>query len=164
MLGENDERKIKRVYVDTSVVYGASSKRVEQETRPFWNAVFDGKIRVVLSDVLEDEIERAPKHVRDFYESIPASQIERVVSTGESDALAARYIAEKVVGESSIADCKHIAIATLVHADVLVSWNFKHIVNVDRIRGYNGINMKMGYPQIDIRTPYEVIYDENRLE
>jgi predicted nucleic acid-binding protein len=153
--------RIKRVYVDTSVVYGASTKRVEQETRPFWSAVFDGKIRIVLSEIVDGEIVRAPKHVREFYRTIPASQIERVVSTDESDALAVRYIAEKVVGESNLADCKHIALATLAHADVLVSWNFKHIVNIDRIRGYNGINMKMGYPLIDIRTPYEVIYGEN---
>jgi hypothetical protein len=73
--------------------------------------------------------------------------------------LAKRYIAEGVVGESSLDDCRHIALATLANADVLVSWNFKHIVNVDRIRGYNGINMKMGYSQIDIRTPYEVTHD-----
>ena len=95
-----------------------------------------------------------------FYDSLPKSQIERFVSTPESDSLAKQYIAEGVIDESSLADCKHIAIATLTNADVLVSWNFKHIVNDDRIRGYNGVNMKQGYPQINIRTPYEVINDE----
>ena len=82
-----------------------------------------------------------------------------VPATIEAEDLAARYIAEQVVGRSSRDDCLHIAIATLAHADVLVSWNFKHIVNVNRIRGYNGVNMKLGYSQIDIRTPYEVIHD-----
>jgi predicted nucleic acid-binding protein len=152
--------KIKRVYVDTSAVYGAVSQKFGHDTQPFWEAVKSGKICVVMSDVLADEIERAPQSVREFYRSIPEVHIERVESTDESNVLAERYIAEKVIGQSSLSDCKHIALATLANADVLVSWNFKHIVNVDRIRGYNGINMKLGYPQIDIRTPYEVHHDE----
>ena len=45
--------------------------------------------------------------------------------------------------------------------DILVSWNFKHIVNVKRIRGYNAVNMKLGYPTIGIRSPKEIIYNED---
>jgi len=107
--------------------------------------------------VLADELKLSPKHVRDFCDSLPLWQIERVALTEEAKALADKYIAEKVVGQSSLADCRHIAIATITHADILVSWNFKHIVNVNRIRGYNAINMLMGYPTIDIRTPAEVV-------
>ena len=152
--------RVQRVYVDTSVVYGALSRKFGTDTKPFWDAVLDGKIRIIMSDVLDEEIKRAPQDVRDFYAKIPEPQIERVFSTNESDALAERYITEMVVGQSSLSDCKHIALATIAHADVLVSWNFKHIVNIDRIRGYNGVNMKHGYPQTEIRTPYEVIHDE----
>jgi len=151
--------KIKRVYVDSSAVGGKFNTRLAKQTKPFWNAVERGEIIVIVSDVLVDELKNAPERARDFYRSLLESQIERVVSTVESDMLAKRYIAEGVVGESSLDDCRHIALATLANADVLVSWNFKHIVNVDRIRGYNGINMKMGYSQIDIRTPYEVTHD-----
>ena len=152
--------RIERIYIDTSVVYGALSQRFERETKPFWDAFFNGKIRVILSDVLEGEIGRSPQNVRDFYRTIPESQVERVVSTDESTKLATQYIAENVVGQSSLDDCRHIALATLAHASVLVSWNFKHIVNINRIRGYNGVNEKLGYPRIEIRTPYEVIHDE----
>ena len=70
--------------------------------------------------------------------------------------LADKYIAAKVVGKTSRADCQHIAKATLSKADVLLSWNFKHIVNLDRIRGYNGINFQNGYTMIEIRTPKEI--------
>lgn len=94
--------------------------------------------------------------------TLPKSQVERVLSTEEAKKLASQYIAENVVGPTSFEDCLHIAIATLAKADVLVSWNFKHIVNAARIRGYNGVNMKLGYAQIDIRTPYEVIYDDTQ--
>ena len=139
------------------MVGGNFDREFAQLTAPFWNAVCDGRIAVLLSDVLADEILLSPKHVREFYESLPLEQIERVALTAEAKALADRYIAEKVVGQSSLVDCRHIAIATINHADILVSWNFKHIVNVNRIRGYNAINMLMGYPTIDIRTPAEVI-------
>ena len=154
-------KRIKRIYIDTSVVYGALSQKFGQDTKPFWDAFQRGEVVIIASDVLDEELANAPKQVRDFYHLLPELRIERIVSTDESNKLATQYIAENVVGQSSLADCKHIALATLTHADVLVSWNFKHIVNVDRIRGYNGINMKLGYPHIEIRTPREVYYDEN---
>ena len=71
--------------------------------------------------------------------------------------LAQKYVDENVVGKTSIDDCRHIATATLNKADFLVSWNFKHIVNVFRIRGYNSVNIKYGYSQIDIRSPKEIV-------
>ena len=154
--------RIWRIYVDSSAVSGVFDyhmpERVEQ-VKLFWQSLVDGKIRILASDVLGKEQEYAPQHVRDFFAALPESQIERVFSTDESDALAERYIAEGVVGESSLDDCKHIALATIHRADVLVSWNFKHIVNINRIRGYNSVNLRLGYPVIEIRTPAEVIYD-----
>ena len=74
----------------------------------------------------------------------------------EAIELADKYIDAKVVGKTSRGDCQHIAIATLSKADVLVSWNFKHIVNLTRIRGYNGINYQNGLNMIEIRTPKEI--------
>ena len=58
-------------------------------------------------------------------------------------------------------DAQHIALASVVRADVLVSWNFKHIVNLNRIRLYNSVNMKLGYPLIDIRSPREVLNEKD---
>lgn len=54
--------------------------------------------------------------------------------------LADKYISEKVVGLTSLEDCRHIALATINRVDVLASWNFKHIVNLERIKGYNSVN------------------------
>jgi predicted nucleic acid-binding protein len=153
-------KRILRVYVDGCAVGGAFNKRLAKETRPFWNAVLNGEIIIIASDILEKELKKAPKRARDFFYSLPQPQVEMVVSTNESDTLAEKYIAENVVGETSLDDCKHIALATLAHADVLVSWNFRHIVNKTRIDGYNSVNLKLGYRLTDIRTPYEVINDE----
>ncbi|MCK5367280.1 MAG: hypothetical protein KAQ62_01980, partial [Cyclobacteriaceae bacterium] len=80
----------------------------------------------------------------------------------EAKQLAETYIAEKVVGKISTADCQHIAIATINKADVLASWNFKHIVNLERIRGYNSINFREGYQMIEIRTPNEIFSNEEK--
>jgi predicted nucleic acid-binding protein len=154
-------KKILRVYVDSSAVGGAFNKRIAQETAPFWDAVARGEIIVILSDVLEKELRKAPERAREFVAELPESQVERVVSTDESNSLAAQYIAENVVGESSFDDCTHVALATIAHADALVSWNMKHLANLDKKRGYNSVNLKMGYPQIEILTPNMVIYDEN---
>ena len=76
--------------------------------------------------------------------------------TLEATILADKYIEAKVVGKTSKADCQHIAMATLNKADILISWSFKHIVNLDRIRGYNEINYQNGYNMIEIRTLKEI--------
>ncbi len=154
-------QKIRRVYVDSSVVGGAFNKRIAEETRPFWDAVRRGEIIVILSDVLDDELKSAPNRAKKLVDDLPVSQIERVLSTEESDALAGQYLDENVVGESSFFDCKHVALATIAYADVLVSWNMKHMVHIDRKRGYNSVNLKLGYPQIEILTPNLVVYVES---
>lgn len=57
-------------------------------------------------------------------------------------------------------DALHIAIATIHKVDVLVSWNFKHIVNLDRIKKYNGVNLKHGYMILEIRNPREILIEK----
>lgn len=89
--------------------------------------------------------------------SISSQHREIVSVTEDAYNLAENYIAEKVVGETSFDDCVHIATATINKVDYLVSWNYKHIVNVFRIKGYNAVNMKNGYIQLDIRSPKEII-------
>ena len=110
-----------------------------------------------MSDVLDGEVARAPQHARDFFDDLPESQLERVFSTAESDALAKRYIAEGIVTENSLNDSLHVALASVARVDVLVSFNCTHIVNLNRIDQYNAVNAALGYPKLEIRTPDEVI-------
>jgi len=152
---------IKRIYIDTSVVGGQFDEEFSADTVPFFTAVSRGLFIVIVSDLLEAELSRAPQHVRDFLATLPVQQIENIRLTREASELADRYIAAKVVGQTSRADCQHIAIATLTKVDVLVSWNFKHIVNLDKIRGYNGVNYQLGHNMIEIRTPKEIINYED---
>ena len=83
--------------------------------------------------------------------------MERVVLTEEAVELANKYIADNVAGKTSLDDCRHIALATINKVDVLASWNFKHIVNLTRIKGYNGVNLKNGYQTLEIRNPKELV-------
>lgn len=152
---------IKRVYIDTSVFGGYFDSEFEASTKPFFEVILNQKIKIIISEVLELELYKAPEHVIDFYESIPEEIIEKIELTNEARELAEKYIIEKVVGKTSRADCQHIAMSTVCKADVLASWNFKHIVNLEKIRGYNSINFRAGYPMIEIRTPKEIFGNEN---
>ena len=110
---------------------------------------------LLYSGLTEQEILSAPKNVRDLVLTLPLATIELIQASAETTDLALSYLEEKVVGKTSLADCIHIATATVFHADYLVSWNFKHIVNVNRIRGYNSVNIKRGYKELEIRSPRE---------
>jgi predicted nucleic acid-binding protein len=147
-----------RIYIDTSVVGGYFDEEFSADTVPFFESVINGEINILVSDLLRAELLNAPVFVRNLLDSIPKQNIENIKLTDEASILADRYIEAKVVGKTSRADCQHIAMATLSKADVLVSWNFKHIVNLDRIRGYNGINYQSGHNMIEIRTPKEITH------
>ncbi len=116
---------------------------------------------MLFSTVTQDELSTAPSKIQDLVKKIKIEHTEFLNETIEAVELAQHYIEEKVVGQTSFADCLHIALATINRADLLISWNFKHIVNVQRIRGYNSINIKSGYKQLEIRSPRDLMTYEN---
>jgi predicted nucleic acid-binding protein len=121
-----------RVYIDTSVVGGYFDEEFAEITKKFFERVFAGDFLVFFSEISETELY-----------------------------LAQVYIDEKILGMASYNDAYHIALATVNRLDVLVSWNFKHIVNFDKIKLFNSVNFRLGYPTIDIRSPLEFTGDEN---
>jgi hypothetical protein len=143
--------------MDTSVFGGFFDLEFERETFMLFEKVKSGEVICVYSDLSESELTNAPEKVRTFFENIASGQKEKVKVTPEALRLAETYINEKVVGETSFDDCVHIATATIHKVDLLVNWNFKHIVNVYRIRGYNSINLKLGYPILNIHSPKEIV-------
>lgn len=112
---------------------------------------------MLLSAVLQKELEPAPEKIVKLITDLKTEYTEFLDEDDEAVELATDYVAEKVVGQTSYADCLHIALATINRADLLVSWNFKHIVNIERIRGYNSINIKNGYKQLEIRSPRDLM-------
>jgi len=151
-----------RIYLDTSVFGGYFDDEFEDHTIPFFERIKSGEYIILFSSVTQDELELAPENVKVLVKSLRIDLSEFIDTTEEAIDLATEYITEKVVGKTSFADCLHIALATINRADFLVSWNFKHIVNVERIRGYNSINIKNGYRQLEIRSPREFEkYEDN---
>lgn len=151
----------KRFYIDTSVFGGYFDIEFEKTTKELISEVLRDKITILYSEMTESELVNAPEKVKNLIKSFPVDSIEYLEITREVLHLADSYIQEKVVGKTSREDCIHIALATLNRADVLISWNFKHIVNLKRIQGYNSVNLRFGYPIIEIRSPKEMIDYEN---
>ena len=151
-----------RLYIDTSVFGGYYDDEFSEFTIPLFNRLNKGEFTLLFSTVTQDELENAPEKVRNLVQYIKVDYTEFIETNDETVELATEYITEKVVGQTSFADCLHIALATINRADYLISWNFKHIVNVQRIQGYNAINIKNGYKQLEIRSPRDfIIYEDN---
>lgn len=146
-----------RIYIDTSVVGGYFDEEFSEATQGLFKRLENNEIVFVVSDLLDLELSGAPKNVRELLYQYTADKFERVQLTEEAIKLTDKYIAEGVVGKSSLEDCRHIALATISRVDVLASWNFRHIVNLDRIKGYNSVNYRLGYPMIEIRSPKDLL-------
>jgi hypothetical protein len=150
-----------RIYLDTSVFGGYFDPEFELWTKILFEKILKGDYSIIFSRMTDIELEPAPERIKNLVISIPKDIIEFIDITDQATDLAEEYLKENVVGKTSRADCIHIALATLNNADILVSWNFKHIVNVHRIRGYNAVNYKLGHKLLEIRTPREIIEYED---
>jgi len=137
-----------RIYIDTSVIGGYYDTEFKDYTVPLFKRIQNGEFIVLLSTATQDELENAPVYVQELIRNMRNEYTEFLTISDETVELATEYINEKVVGQTSYTDCLHIALATIHRADFLISWNFKHIVNVKRIRGYNSINIRKGYKTI----------------
>ena len=151
-----------RIYIDTSVIGGCLDEEFKQWSRRLMDEFHSGNKRMVISTLTIGELEQAPETVRRVLDDFTDGEIEVLELEPAVLALAECYLREGAVGLGCLADAQHIAAATVSRVDVVVSWNFKHIVNFRRIQLYNGVNLKEGYGLIDIRTPREVL-DEKEL-
>ena len=147
-----------RIYIDTSVIGGCEDEEFSPWSVELFEEFRQGLRIAVVSDLTLREIEKAPESVRKVLSSLPDANVENVFLTEEAETLAQHYIDEKVVSAKHIVDAQHIAIASVERVDVLVSWNFQQIVNLARIHAFNSVNLKLGYPILEIRSPREVIY------
>ena len=153
-----------RFYFDTSVFGGVFDIEFEETSMQLFEKVRLGQVTCVYSNLTEGEISEAPEKVKTFFKSLPKENLELIQVSDDAINLAKSYIEDNVVGKTSFDDCIHIALATIHKVDILVSWNFKHIVNVYRIRGYNSVNLRLGYLQLEIRSPKEIINYEDETE
>jgi predicted nucleic acid-binding protein len=145
-----------KFYLDTSVFGGLFDKEFQHPTQKLFDFIENKGIKIIYSDVLEDELELAPQEIR-LVANERLLKAEYIKLDEEMIELAGIYIKEGALTKKSINDARHIAIATISGASAIVSWNFKHMVNFIRIRQYDAINLLQGYGTIRIHTPIEII-------
>lgn len=155
------EFMIPRVYVDTSAIGGCLDQEFARWSNPLFDEFRSGIKIAVISDLTLRELEDAPVEVRQVISDLPSESIEYVFLGSEAILLADLYIKHGIVSEKHLIDAQHIAVAATERVDVLVSWNFKQIVNLERIRKFSAINLMYGYPIIEIRSPAEVFHEKD---
>jgi predicted nucleic acid-binding protein len=149
-----------RVYVDTSVIGGCFDEEFAEDSRRLLAAAAEGRIVLLLGPVVLRELASAPRQVVDVLSRLPASSVERVELTDEVVALRDAYIAADILGPRWEDDAAHVASATVAGADAIASWNFRHIVRLDKMKAYNQVNQRRGYGVLTIVSPREVCLDE----
>lgn len=149
-----------RVYADTSVFGGVYDIEFDTPSQTFFDQVRNGRFSLVISAIVQDEIENAPQQVKDFFnEMLSYAEITDIFE--EAIELQQAYLQNQIVSSKYADDALHVALATAAECSLIVSWNFKHIVHFQKIPLYNAINIIHGYQQLTIVSPLEVIYDED---
>ena len=145
------------LYLDTSVIGGYHDTEWMADTRELWAQAKAGQWRLVTSIVAEAELQNAPANVREvFADTFDATSI--LDTSSEIEQLANAYLAAAVVPPKFADDALHVAMATVHGVRLVVSWNFKHLVNVRREVGFNAVNILHGWPPVRIVSPKEIIY------
>jgi predicted nucleic acid-binding protein len=156
----NIEMKKLRIYIDTSVIGGCCDEEFAEESKSLIEQVKQNIYTLLVSEVVIEELESAPENVQNILKSIPKSCIERIELTKEMLTLQEAYLQARILDERWATDALHVATATVARADAIVSWNFRHIVKLEKIRAYNQLNLQNGYGIITIISPREVIGDD----
>ena len=153
-----------RIYADTSAIGGCCDPEFASASQSLIARTRTGEIILLISQVVLDELSGAPTAVQAVLKSIPEEFIEYVEITPAVTELRDAYLRAGIVGPKWVDDATHVAAASVVGADAIVSWNFKHIVRVDRIGRYNEINIAQGFRPLTIVTPLEVIREDHTRE
>jgi predicted nucleic acid-binding protein len=146
-----------RVYFDTSVLGGCFDARFREASRQLVEAAYAEQVLPLLSEILLRELTEAPATVQQLLSRLMQGDVERLEVNDDTVALHEAYLSTGVVPPRYADDALHVALATVARADVLVSWNFKHLVNPVRVRAFNGVNIAQGYGPIIIMTPSDIV-------
>jgi hypothetical protein len=153
----------RRVYVDNSVFGGVFDDEFAEASEMFFAEAKSGDWLLLISRIVFDEISLAPSEVQDVLRSLPEECLDILELTPDARALADAYVEAGVLGEASRNDALQVAVVSAHDVRLIASWNFRHLVNYDRIQGFNAVNLLKGYGPVDIRTPKELLHDDETL-
>lgn len=148
--------KIQRIYLDTSVIGGCFDPEFAEWSNGLLQDFRDGRFKPLLSQVTAAEVQAAPEAVQIIYAELVGLNAEVMTVNESALELADEYQKRNILTAKFYADGLHIALATITEADVLVSWNFRHIVRFDKIRLFSAVNLEYGYKALQIYSPREV--------
>ena len=147
------------LYLDTSVLGGYFDDEFKEATQELWRQMEQSRFRFLTSLVTVDELTEAPERVRELLGTgFTAGNILEV--TEEMEQLATAYMSQAILTPKYSDDARHVAVCTVARIDYLVSWNFRHLVNVEREKGFNVVNLLQEYPALRIVNPLELIYGD----
>ena len=150
--------KILSIYIENSVIGGYFDDEFKNFTHKLFEKFRNGTYKPIVSSHVIAELENgAPEYVKEVLKTI---NYEEHIVNDEMLELAKKYMEQKIVSKNYYSDALHIAVATILRVDVMVSWNFKHIVNLGKIKLFNSVNLKEGYSILEIRSPREVIEND----
>jgi len=153
--------------METSVFGGYFDEEFMTPTQSFFDMLKKKCFIPLISDMLVEEIRKAPQQVRNLLSDTIQEGVEQIQINEDIIDLRDAYINAGIVTEKYGDDAMHVALATFTRADVIVSWNFRHLVNPTRIRAFNGVNAMQGYGSIVILTPADlnrVLEEDNEQE
>lgn len=150
-----------RLYLDTSVFGGVFDAGFDLDSKRIFDAAKRSKVIVLISELIMEELRFAPAHVQELLKKIPENALELVGINTQVLELRNAYLRAKILDAKSQNDATHVAAATTARADAILSWNFKHIVRLDKMKGFNRINFELGYANLTIINPKEFYSDED---
>lgn len=154
-----------KLYLDTSVIGALFDTEIPQRieiTRLLFDSIIEGKHTGVISNIVLEEIERSPEELRERIFTKIRNVPFLIITENEISAdLLEIYEKEGFIRERARLDLRHLAVATVNGVDAVVSWNFRDIVNIKTRRAVHSVNLRLGFPLIEIVSPEEVIeYEE----
>jgi predicted nucleic acid-binding protein len=156
------EMKTQRIYLDTSVIGGCFDSEFAPWSNRLFSDIDNGLFAPVTSDIVSAELFYAPIKVKQRYKEFMQFHPDILEVNSDVEMLTDAYIGHLILSAKFKNDMLHIALASVHNVDILVSWNFKHIVHYDKIAKFNAVNLEYGFRQIIILSPREVsTYEEN---
>jgi hypothetical protein len=153
--------KRQRIYLDTSVIGGCFDPEFAPWSTGLMRDFREEYFVPVVSELVAAEVGQAPEFVQGLYKELLQLGAELLRASETTEALVQKYLEHGIVPERFAADAEHIALATAAEVDIVVSWNFRHIVRFDKIRMFNAANRELGYKEVEIYSPREVTrYEE----
>lgn len=132
-----------------------------EPSQRFFSEVRQGLFDLVTSAVVQREIQWAPSRVVElFQEMLPLAEVARPSEKAMS--LQSRYLEAGILTETYADDALHVATASAAGCDIIVSWNFRHIVHFRRIPLCNAVNRQNGCKEVGIYSPLELCGYEDK--